>query len=514
MSVATPSLACGPGWLPGSPRQGAVDRETLWYDHALGVDRPQPAPWVLRGEGGDASPPPPEPLSSLVAGAPVTRPWPRGLWDAARRTPFAHWASSTDTDRGRPVDARLLRLAARAVAPVRRDPDDPYNDHRAYASPRCLFPVAAAVVVDGEWHVLDPDRRAVLATGVTADPEHATGAVALTGRWDAVPSGYGWFRGSLVALETGILLRHLAALSRLDGLPLTLHTPRQGWETGALARLWRDPGRWSPPWVLTPTDAVPGQTGEAPRPGRSAPGAAEHLDDAGADLARVYRSHTLERPPVAVPTGLSVESDDGAGSWGDVLWRRSAGRMPRRLFGFRVADAPVSLDDARALARWALPPSPVDGAVDGLRLHAVVRDVPGLEPGVHEVLAGRFQRRDDVPDDAVQRLAGSYLYGSDELSRNDIARAPLVFVVTSRPRASVGRAGAGAWTATHVATGWLVHGLGLGAAAHHLVARPVRALDERDVAVALALDADEMPGIAVVVSHHSPHGGLQIDLRS
>ncbi|QKE83139.1 hypothetical protein [Arthrobacter sp. NEB 688] len=503
-----------------------MDRETLWYDHALGVDRPQPAPWVLRGEAGDASPPPPEPLSSLVAGAPTTQPWPRGLWDDARRTTFGD--SPTGDARSTPAagpDA-LLRLAARAVAAVRRDPDDPYNDHRAYASPRCLFPVVASVVVDGEWHVLDPDRRAVLATGVAADPEHAAGAVALTGRWDAVPSGYGWFRGSLVALETGILVRHLAALSRLDSLPLTLHAPRPGWETGAPARLWREPGRWSPPWVLTPTAATTRRPDGVPRSGRSAatdlsaatdpsvPAAGRHLDDAAADLARVYRSHTLERPPVAVAPGLPADHDDGTGTWADVLWRRSAGRMPRGLYGFRVADAPVSLDDAQALVRWPLAPSPVDDAVDGLRLHAVVRDVPGLEPGVHEVLDGCFHHRTDVPDDAVQRLAGSYLYGSDELSRNDIARAPLVLVVTTRPRASVGCAGPGAWTATHVATGWRVHGLGLGAAARHLVARPVRALDERDVADALALDPDEMPGIAVVVSHHAPHGGLQIDLRS
>ena len=510
MSTAA-SRVRGPGWLPGSARQGAVDRETLWYDHALGVDRPRPAPWSARGGADDASPPP-EPLSSLVAGAPVTRPWPRGLWDGARRTPFAQRGSSTD--RRQRVDARLLRLAALAVAAVRRDPDDPYNDHRAYASPRCTFPVAAAVVVDGEWHVLDPDRRAVLATGVAADPEHTTGAVALTGRWDAVPTGYGWFRGGLVALETGILLRHLAALSRLEGLSLVLHAPRPGWEAGAPARLWRDPGRWSPSWVLTPTDAVPGPPRQAPRAAPIVPRAGEHLDDVGADLARVYRSHTLLRPPLAVPTGLPVDRGAGAGSWADVLWRRSAGRMPRGLFGFRVADTPVSLDDAHALARWAVQPSPVDEAVDGLRLHAVVRDVPGLEPGVHEVLAGSFHRRTDVPDDAVQRLAGSYLYGSDERSRSDITRAPLVLVVTSRPRASVVRAGPGAWTATHVATGWLVHGLSLGAAANRLVARPVRALDERDVAAALALDADEMPGIAVVVSHHPPHGGLQIDLRS
>ena len=90
----------------------------------------------------------------------------------------------------------------------------------------------------------------------------------------------------------------------------------------------------------------------------------------------------------------------------------------------------------------------------------------------------------------------------------------MVLVVTSQPRDAVTQFGIGAWTATQVATGWLTHGVSLGAAARHLVARPVRALDERDVADALALHDDEMVGLAIVISHHAPHGGLQIDLRS
>lgn len=504
--AATHHAAAGPGWLPGRGRQGAVDRETLWYDHALGAGEPAPAPWVVRGEVGDPSPPPPSPVTDLVARPGEVLPWPRGLWDDARTTPFPQRATGGSP----PLDDALLRLAAHAVSLVRRDPDDPYNDHRAYASPRCLFPVLASVVVAGEWHVLDPERRAVVPTGVPADAAHADGAIALTGRWDAVPAGYGWFRGSLVAIETGILLRHLAALSRLHDLSLTLLPPRTGWEAGGAAQLWREPERWSPPWVLVPATSTVAEAGPAPLTVVH-----DHHDDGYADLVRVYRSHTLGTVAGPVASGVSFAGTD-AGSWSDVLWRRSAGRMPRGLYGFRVADDPVDLDDALVLARWAARTAPpaVASATDGARLHAVVRNVPGLEPGVHEVVDGRFRRRTSAPADALHRFAASYLYGSDELSRNDIERAPLVFVVTSRPRASVRRAGPGAWTATHVGHGWLAHGLSLGAAARRLVARPVRALDERDVAAALDLDEDEMVGLAVVVSHHAPHGGLQIDLRS
>ena len=518
-----PTRVPGPGWLPGPGRQGAVDRETLWYDHALGDDAPVPPPWAGRPAGDEE--PVPDDLVDLVARPGTARPWPSGLWGSAVATAFPAPAPA-GPDAAGSVGRASLRLAAHAVAAVRRDPDDPYNDHRAYASPRCVFPVRAAVVTDGEWHVLDPDRRRVVPSGVDAGPAADEGTIALSGRWDAVPAGYGWFRGGLVALETGILLRHLAVLGRLHGLPLSVSAPGPGAGTTSARRMWRDPARWSPPWVLTPDTAAPATGGSAVSPdlppdpwaGASAPAAGPvlHGDDAGEDLARIYGSHVLPGPRGALGTGLPDHPGTGdAGSWAEVLWRRSAGRMPRGLFGFRVADRPVDLDDARHLARWALlpPPGPLAAADAGRRVHALVRDVPGLEPGVHEVGDGTFHRRTTVPD-ALDRFARAYLYGSDEMSRNDIARAPLVLVTTSRPRAAVRRVGPGGWTATHVAAGWLAHGVSLAAAARRLVARPVRALDERDVAAALDLDDDEMVGLAVVVSHHAPHGGLQIDLRS
>ena len=504
-----PSTSSGPGWLPPGGRQGAIDRETLWYDYAVGVESPDLPPWLLRGDSGDPAQPAPVAVADLLATPGAPKPWPRGLWSSARLTSFPQQPSPLEPTNG---DA-VLRLAAHAVAPVRRDPDDAYNDHRAYASPRCAFPVHLSVVIHGEWHALDPDRRLVIPTGVRADPAHARGAMALSGRWDRIPSAYGWFRGSLVAIETGILLRHLAALSRLHATPVTLEPPRPGWEDQAPARLWRDPSGWSPPYVLT-AGGLTAKRKDHITPWDLAVGAV-HDDDAATDLARIYRSHTLNTAAGPLPTGVA-ETSTGGDSWSQVLWRRSAGRMPRGLYGFRVAETAVTLADAQAVARWAgsVAPPTVASATDGLRTYAVVRNVEGLTPGVHEIINDRFVHRSTAPQNALDRFASAYLYGSDPSSGNDIARAPLVLVVTSQPRDTVTQFGIGAWTATQVATGWLTHGVSLGAAARHLVARPVRALDERDVADALALHDDEMVGLAIVISHHAPHGGLQIDLRS
>lgn len=507
MSLATITVErSGPGWLPGPGPQGAVDRETLWYDYAVGVDDPAPAPWVLHGSVGDPAQPEPISAADLLADAGDILPWPRSAWLNASLVNFPLRGPSS-------IGGDMIGLACHALSVVRRDPQDPYNDHRAYASPRCAFPVMGAVVNRSEWHALDPERRQVVRSGVASDPQHAGGAISLSGRYDRIPSAYGWFRGSLVGIESGIVLRHLAALSRLHHLPLDVALPQVGWTDSAPAHLWRDNAGWSPPIVLTPRDTArqPART-RRPRRGRT-----DHCADAEADLLRVYRSHDFTHSVGALGDGIPAEAeDDAADSWAEVLWRRSAGRMPRGLYGFRVANAGMEASDAVAITGWGTvqPPVPVAAAAMPLRLYAVVRDVGGLSPGIYDVVDGHFSRRATAPGDALDRFAASYLYGSDQFSRNDMERAPLVLVVTSRPRDAVVGAGPSAWTALQLATGWVAHGLCLGAAARRLMARPVRALDEYDVAVALDLDDDEMVGLAVVVSQHSPHGGLQIDLRS
>lgn len=507
-SRATASrVAPGPGWVPDVSSQGAIEREPLWYAHALGADGDLP-PWLLQNGAGSLDAPvvpgPPQLLAQPGDGLP---------WPAATHRELERPASGPDG---------LARLVAAAMTPLRRDPHDPFKDHRGYPSPRGLFPVRAVVSTQGRWHLADPAGRRLVDTGVATD----AAAVALTGRYSDIPDSYGWFAGSLLAIESGILLRHYALLSQLSAMPLTVRLP--GSCTSDLMppeSLWARPRDYSPPLLLqadasagTPADhavasppGVPAQGSAHPSPGRPL-----WTADRASDTRRIYGSHDLGRSvsTLGPATPARWESPDGA-DWAEVLWRRSAGRMPRGLFGFRVADRgllPAALLDQ---ARWAAvrPPGSLHAVHQGFTVRAVVRDVAGHRPGIYRADAGELTL-ESADSRAAEAISAAYGYQRSALVSSDIDRAPVVWFVTVRPRDVVRELGPGGWTAIHLASGWLTQGLCLAAAAHRLLARPVRAFDERVVADALSLEPEEMVAIAVIIGRHHPHGGLQMDLRS
>ncbi|MFD0777134.1 hypothetical protein ACFQZ2_24635, partial [Streptomonospora algeriensis] len=148
----------------------------------------------------------------------------------------------------------LGRALATCFGPVRREPENPYNDHRVYPSPRCLFPVHAFLAAPSGWRMVDPGRNALLPlagpAGASERDSADRGTVVLTGRFTAVPRAYKWFRGSLVALELGIVLRSLCLSLDLFGLGGRLRLPDGGAEE-ALAGLGLTPEwEWSLPLAL------------------------------------------------------------------------------------------------------------------------------------------------------------------------------------------------------------------------------------------------------------------------
>ena len=209
---AEPWTRRAPVDLPGPEGDNSIAREPLWYAYGTGDDAPEPPPWTWAATPPPDShvpPPPPRP-----AGPATTLP--PGTTDRLSALPYPHVLTP-----GGPASPDALAHALTATfAPLRREPENPYNEHRAYASPRCLFPVHA-FVGDGEaWRLLEPTRHTLTGPGTGAPTR-----IALTGRYTAIPQAYQWFRGSLVAIETGMVLRASSLGLELFGIPATLTPP-------------------------------------------------------------------------------------------------------------------------------------------------------------------------------------------------------------------------------------------------------------------------------------------------
>ncbi|MFD6619988.1 hypothetical protein ACFWFB_32625, partial [Streptomyces albidoflavus] len=257
--------------LPGPEGDNSIAREPLWYAYGRGEDRPAPPSWTY-----DETPPPDTHVPPAPPRPPgPSAPLPLGTTRHLTALPYPGLPAP-----GGGQDA-LLHALTTAFAPLRREPENPYNEHRPYASPRCLFPVHAFVGGDGDgWRLLEPDRHAL-----TGPPSAAPARIALTGRYTAIPPAYQWFRGSLVALELGMVLRALSLGLELSGVPATLTLPDGDAHAllteAGLDRTWE----WSLPWLIETVTGTPRR--------RSPAAVAEHPvpdDDASlADVVHVNR---------------------------------------------------------------------------------------------------------------------------------------------------------------------------------------------------------------------------------
>ncbi|ROP35951.1 hypothetical protein [Saccharothrix texasensis] len=125
--------------------------------------------------------------------------------------------------RGR-FGAALARLLTDVATPLRWEPWNQYNDHRAYPSARAAATVD--LVLDGRW-TLDPVRRALVGDGTPVVDGPAR--IGLVRRRDRLSPGYREFGDVLTELEVGhvaaALVEHAARLglaASVSGLTVTV----------------------------------------------------------------------------------------------------------------------------------------------------------------------------------------------------------------------------------------------------------------------------------------------------
>jgi nitroreductase len=487
--------------LPGPDADNPIAREPLWHAFGAGQDEPEPPPWTWVSEPPPETHVPPPPPASVPDGKHVELPF--GTVDLLSRLPFPAGRATGMSD----VDASLGAVLVTALGVQRHEPDNPFNSHRPYASPRCLFPVSV-FAGDGErWRLLDVARHALLEL---ADARgDAPNGLVLTGQYTRIPRAYKWFRGSLVNLELGIVLRSLGIAAELFAWPARLRLPSN--RTGLLGDLGLSPSwAWSLPLSIEFDES--GFTATHGEQDRDQPS-----DAALADLVRVNRAQDFTEPPAelgpAIPRHTTPMSRPV--SWAEVMWRRGSGRMPRGLHGmsgYRRRVPASALTDALA---WlaVVPPGPVlRAAYHAVTSTVVLQDVERHADGVYRALGGAvLPHAEDAT--AAKRLEAAYGYPLTPGNGCAIRHASMIWFFSVRPRQLMAAFGEGGWSAAQYACGWAAHGLCLAAAAAGLFARPVRAFHEIPAQRILRLDSDEMIVLAVVVGHQRPTAGPVLDLR-
>ncbi|MFD7862466.1 nitroreductase family protein [Streptomyces sp. NPDC059783] len=504
MDVPEAPAPGGAGPVPEGVDTMARDR--MWYLYAAGADRP-PVPPVPPG----TEPPPGVPVSALPV-APrlpdAARPGdltalPPGTVDLLEDAPFPAGRIT-----GVPDDRALAHALVAAFGVQRREPENPFNDHRGYASVRAKFPVQVLVNDRGRRRVFDPYRRALVGLAGASDTPSAAREVLLTGRFTRLPATYRWYRGSLVQLELGIALRAVCVALQLLGVPARVRLPGPG-AGERLAEFGLTPGwEWTLPVVVELAGDAPGGADGPPAGDGAVP------DAVMADVVEMNRAQRFPDTPAPVDTAVPPGTPDSGLSWAEVLWRRTSGRMPRGLFGNTARPGPVpaaALDTARA---WLLTPPPGDvlrAAAGALRVTAVTQSVTGRADGVYEVTAGSYTPRATGPG-VPARLEEIYGYPLAPGNGCDVRHASVLWFLSFRPRDLARELGAGGWTAAQYACGWAVHGLTLAAASAGLCARPVRAFREVPARRVLGLPDDETVVLAVI-SGSSRFSGPLLDLR-
>ncbi|MER6376695.1 hypothetical protein ABT255_52345 [Streptomyces mirabilis] len=503
----TDTVRRAPVDLPPPFGDNNIEREPLWYEFGAGCNEPPVPSWTWVAEPpmtSHVAPPPP----TCIRGGERTE-LPRGTAELLRTLPFPHGrAAPSDPDEA------LARALVAAFGVQWSDPENVYNPHRGYASPRCLYPVQV-FVDDGErWHLLEPERHAL--TALTSGRHRGRHRrIALTGRYTRIPRGYKWFRGSLVNLELGITLRSLALALELFGLSGRLVLPHEG-SAGLLDELGLTPSwEWSLPLVIELGPDGAARSADEPEPS----GVPEERpeDAALSDLVRVNRAQTFTDPAASVTPAAPAHLPSAPGAsedWAELMWQRNSGRMPRGLLGMSGRRTRMPAGSVRDAIRWlgVPPPGPTLRAVSELvTVTAVVQDVEGHEDGIHRVRDSEavLLSADRI---AAARLEAEYGYGLSTDAGCDIRNAAAIWFLSVKPRELFARFGPGGWSAAQYYCGWALHGLCLSATAHGMFARPVRAFNEIPTQRILGLEPDEMVALAAVASapRHATHALLDI----
>lgn len=501
-----PEALVPPGAGPVPEDADTMARDRMWYLYAAGADRPAVPPMPP-----DAEPPPGVPVSALpvaprlpgTARLDDLTALPPGTVDLLEDAPFPAGRVT-----GVPEDRALAHALVAAFGVQRREPENPFNDHRGYASVRAKFPVQVLVNDRGRRRVFDPYRRALAGLSGASSAPSAAREVLLTGRFTRLPASYRWYRGSLVQLELGIALRAVCVALQLLGISARVRFPGPG-ARERLAEFGLTPSwEWTLPVVVELAGDAPAGPDHGPAPAEAVP------DAVMADVVEMNRAQRFPAAAAPVDTAVPPGTPDTGLSWAEVLWRRTSGRMPRGLFGNNARPRTVPgavLDTARD---WLLTPPPGAGlraAAGALRVTAVTQSVAGHADGVYEVTSAAYTPRATGPG-VPARLEEIYGYPLAPGNGCDVRHASVLWFLSFRPRELAGDLGTSAWTAAQYACGWAVHGLTLAAASAGLYARPVRAFREAPARRLLGLPADEMVVLAVI-SGTSRFSGPLLDLR-
>jgi hypothetical protein len=452
----------------------------------------------------------------------------------------------------------------------RREPSNLFNDHRGLASVRSKFPVHAFVHnQDAAW-LLDVHRHGLLPVGHACPrfPQQPV-SVALAGRYTHLPSLYGRLRGPLTELEIGISLRALWVALDVLGLNGELRLP--GPDSDALmAQLGLDPpGQWSVPLSVAIDHSQQGHAdGSSPS---AANGAGDRRtrrsDDEDDDptLAEVVAVNRTSRQVAAgglsessrgsaraVPTGLAPSTR----SWSDVLWQRSAGRMPRNMAGFSGRRRPIPAAAVTDAVAWldVAPPTPLLAEIaQRITVTACLQDATDFATGHYRLERGDAGRTDDPtatpgrptdPDTTQRRptdpdtrtgrptdpdsrpgtatarqgqtgpaarlvlvradpalparMEGCYGHGLGPNVGCAVRHASMTWLLSADVTSLIEEFGPGGWTLAQYVCGWMAHGLCLSAAAHGLYARPSRAFDEVLLHPIIGMTPGEMVLLSVV----------------
>ncbi|MFJ8955013.1 hypothetical protein ACIRO1_33445 [Streptomyces sp. NPDC102381] len=490
--------------LPAPFGDNNIEREPLWYAFGAGDDEPAVPPWTWVDQPPmTAHTHPPDP--SCVRGG-ARAELPGETHEFLDRAAFPHGRVAVADP-----DEALMRALVATFGVQWADPDNVYNPHRGYASPRCLYPVQV-FVDDGErWSLLEPERHTL--TALTSGSHRGRQRrIALTGRYTRIPRGYKWFRGSLVNLELGIVLRSLALSLELFGLSARMVLPHEGsaalLEELALTPSWE----WSLPAVI---EIGPRST--APAPSRHVSKPEEQPEEpALRDLVRVNRTQAFGDAPSPVPSAIPTHAlpPPGTPSWADLMWRRNSGRMPRGLLGMsgrRTRTTAGSVEDAIGWLGVPPPGRALAAVSDLITLTVVTQDVSGYEDGIHRVRSGKAVTL-SADRTAAARLEAEYGYGLSTDAGCDIRNASAIWFMSVKPRELFARLGANGWSAAQYWCGWALHGLCLSTTAYGMFARPVRAFNEIPAQRILQLDPDEMIALAAVVGapRYATHALLDI----
>lgn len=504
---------------PGPDIDDVMARDALWFAYSTGSPDPAGLSVVsaeLLSETDVA------PILPAAAAGGAVSPLPRGTAELLADVPFPAGRVAAPPD----ADAALGYALVAAFGVQRREPENPFNDHRCYPSVRSKFPVHH-FVADGERRrVLDLYRHALveLADVAGAGRRPVARQVLLAARYTRLPPLYKWFRDSLINLELGINLRALCIGLELLGWSGRLRLPDED-AVGRLAELGLVPSwEWSLPLTVelttgpgTPVSADSADSAPA-RPERSGPTAEPDVtpDPVLAHVVTMNRTQTSAGPPTplgpAIPAATTGRTTGP--SWADLLWRRTSGSMPQGLYGMSGRRRQLPAEAFTDAVGWLSVPPPAGLLADvaaAITCSVVVQAVDGYADGVYRVAGGRAHSH--IRDTGIAaRFEEHYLYPLAPGNGCDVRHASFLWFFSMAPRQVVGRFGTAAWSAAQYACGWAAHGLCLSAAAHGLYARPVRAFSEIPTRGLLDLGPEEMIVFAVI-SGTPRYRGHPFDLR-